>query len=77
MENSIDAGAGLLERSLILTISAIHLIAVVPACLLGLALAKVTLNSLIHPSIHARAGNECRLYRNTSQTIYTYHKTFQ
>ena len=29
----------------------IHLITVVPACLLGLTKAKVVLNSLIHPSI--------------------------
>ena len=42
----------MLDGSFILATSAIRLITVVPARLLGLTLAKVTLNSLIHPSIH-------------------------
>ena len=32
-----------------------HLITMVPACLLGFTLAKVTLNSLIHPSMPGQA----------------------
>ena len=43
-------GAAMLDGSFILATSAIHLITVVPACLLGLTQAKVALNSLIHPS---------------------------
>ena len=41
-------GAAILNRSFILATSATNLITVVPACLLGLTLVKVTLNSLIH-----------------------------
>ena len=44
-------GAAMLDRSFILATSAIHLIIVVPACLLGLIYVKVTSNSLIHPAI--------------------------
>ena len=40
----------MLDGSFILATSAIRLITVVPARLLGLTLAKVTLKSLIHPS---------------------------
>ena len=44
-------GAALLDRSFILATSAIHLITMVPARLLGLTQAKVALNSSMHPSI--------------------------
>ena len=46
--------AAMSERSFILATSAIHLITMVPACLLGLTKAKVMLSSLIHPSIYPR-----------------------
>ena len=45
-------GAAVLEKSFILATSAIHLISVVPACLLGLTQVNVMLDSLIHPFIH-------------------------
>ena len=38
----------MLDGSFILATSVIHLITVVPACLLGFTKAKVMLNSLIH-----------------------------
>ena len=42
----------MLDGSFFLATSAIHLITIVPACLLGLTEVEVALNSLIHPSIH-------------------------
>ena len=47
----LDVYAAMLDRSFVLATSAIHIITMVPACLSGLTEAKVTLNSLIHPSI--------------------------
>ena len=74
MENSRDAMAGLLDGSFILATSALHLITVVPACLLGLTLAKVMLNSLIHPCLRKFdiriAGSHLNLnYQDQSQVF--------
>ena len=49
----------MLDKSFILATSAIHLIAMVPACLLGLIQAKVMLNSLIHPYIYYESHETC------------------
>ena len=49
----------MLDGSFILATSAIHLITVVSACLLGLTKVKVTLNTFIHPShIQGRQNDE-------------------
>ena len=50
------------DGSYILATSAFSLITVVPACLLGLTWAKVTLNSLIHPSLWAVSESKCKIY---------------
>ena len=47
----LTLGATMLDQCFILATSAIYLITVVSVCLLELILAKVTLHSLIHPSM--------------------------
>ena len=62
------AGGG--RGSFILATSAIHLITVVPACLLGLTQAKVALNSLIHPSIHGSLRSDQWPFTGYAITVY-------
>ena len=61
----------MLDGSFILATSAIHLITVVPACPLGLTLAKVTLSSLIiHPSGQKERGRYRKRGGDTELNAY-------